>query len=166
MMLSLIISWNLRLKEIMEKNNFVIREAVPEDLSSVVSLEQECFISPWANDLLFVELFVSQFNHYYVLELDNKIIGFAGISVIFDECDIRKICIANEYRRNGYGFVFLEFLQKKAREFGASSLTLEVRSKNMPARGLYEKVGFVSEGIRKKYYGNDDAVIMWKRNLE
>ena len=41
----------------------------------------------------------------------------------------------------------------------------EVRKSNMPARCLYEKHGFRSEGVRPKYYDDnkEDAVIMWRR---
>ena len=43
--------------------------------------------------------------------------------------------------------------------------TLEVRVSNTAALRLYEKFGFVSEGIRPGFYERprEDANIMWKR---
>ena len=48
---------------------------------------------------------------------------------------------------------------------GLNAYTLEVRVSNTAAIGLYEKLGFVSEGIRPNFYEKpaEDAMIMWKR---
>ena len=42
-----------------------------------------------------------------------------------------------------------------------------MRKSNKPAIGLYEKYGFTSFGLRKKYYqdNNEDALIMWTKNI-
>ena len=47
---------------------------------------------------------------------------------------------------------------------GSSSLTLEVRSSNLGAIALYEKLGFTQVGLRKNYYRNpkEDALILRK----
>ena len=46
-------------------------------------------------------------------------------------------------------------------------LTLEVRPTNIAAVKLYEKFGFNSLGVRKKYYqdNGEDALIMWTKNI-
>ena len=61
----------------------------------------------------------------------------------------------------------LRFAFEKARELGASKMTLEVRVSNHQAQNLYRKLGFVERGIRKGYYTdtNEDALIMWKDDL-
>jgi ribosomal-protein-alanine N-acetyltransferase len=41
--------------------------------------------------------------------------------------------------------------------------TLEVRVSNMAAVALYKRLGFSVEGIRPKYYIDEDALIMWYR---
>lgn len=47
-------------------------------------------------------------------------------------------------------------------------MTLEVRPSNIIARGLYRGLGFIDRGRRKGYYedNNEDAIIMWKDNLQ
>ena len=46
-------------------------------------------------------------------------------------------------------------------------ITLEVRVDNYPAIALYEKMGFVTVGIRTGYYKNNkDAYVMWKMTEE
>jgi ribosomal protein S18 acetylase RimI-like enzyme len=45
---------------------------------------------------------------------------------------------------------------------------MEVRSSNVAARKLYEKLGFKSDGKRPGFYDNpkDDAEIYWLRNTQ
>jgi ribosomal-protein-alanine N-acetyltransferase len=42
-------------------------------------------------------------------------------------------------------------------------MTLEVRTSNLKAQRLYERLGFVLAGKRKGYYSDnlEDALIMW-----
>ncbi len=51
---------------------------------------------------------------------------------------------------------------------GVEAFTLEVRVSNAPAIHVYEKVGFVSEGIRPRFYEKptEDAMILWKRHRD
>ena len=59
----------------------------------------------------------------------------------------------------------LHQLLERGKGIGIENYTLEVRSNNMPAIKLYEKLHFVSEGIRPGFYDQpkDDAVIYWLR---
>ena len=66
----------------------------------------------------------------------------------------------------------LGYVLEEGRKLGAEAFTLEVRTGNQPAIRLYEKFGFIGEGVRKGFYkaalgrnGDDreDALIMWKR---
>ena len=47
---------------------------------------------------------------------------------------------------------------------GISKILLDVRSGNVAARALYEKSGFIEDGIRQYFYENprEDAVLMSK----
>ena len=53
---------------------------------------------------------------------------------------------------------------------GAEQLFLEVRVSNVPAQGLYRKLGFVEISRRKGYYptngGREDAIVMQKALLD
>ena len=63
--------------------------------------------------------------------------------------------------------ILLRFALEKARQLGATKMTLEVRLSNHGAQNLYRKLGFQDRGIRKGYYAdtNEDAIIMWKDDL-
>jgi ribosomal-protein-alanine N-acetyltransferase len=49
---------------------------------------------------------------------------------------------------------------------GARNLTLEVRATNAGAQRLYERFGLSAVGLRKHYYRDDDAVIMWATDID
>ena len=79
--------------------------------------------------------------------------------------NIDNVVTAPEYRNLGIGGKMLEELLRLGNERGITAYTLEVRVSNAPAIHLYEKFGFVSEGIRPKFYEKptEDAMIMWRR---
>lgn len=72
----------------------------------------------------------------------------------FHEGNIDNVVTAPEYRNLGIGGKMLEELLRLGNERGITAYTLEVRVSNAPAIHLYEKFGFVSEGIRPKFYEN------------
>ncbi|MDH3518576.1 MAG: ribosomal-protein-alanine N-acetyltransferase, partial [Acidimicrobiia bacterium] len=49
---------------------------------------------------------------------------------------------------------------------GARSLTLEVRSSNKAAQALYRRFGMAPVGVRKQYYRDEDALIMWAHEID
>jgi ribosomal-protein-alanine N-acetyltransferase len=51
---------------------------------------------------------------------------------------------------------FIDFCKRK----NVCTIFLEVNTINSKAISLYEKFGFARYGIRKKYYGENDAVLM------
>ena len=98
-----------------------------------------------------------------VCEVDGKIVGYIGAIYDFWDGEILNIAVKNEYRKQGIGEKLMQeiidflCLEKKENVF------LEVRKSNFPAQKLYEKLGFIKIGERKKYYENtEDAIVMSK----
>ena len=59
----------------------------------------------------------------------------------------------------------LAHLLRRCRELGAGRLWLEVRESNATARSVYERLGFVAQGVRPGYYPaphgrRESAVVM------
>lgn len=102
---------------------------------------------------------------YIIGKINNEIIGFAGLKKIFDRADIMNIVIKKTYRNQGIGTLLLENLILLAKDLNISTLFLEVNEQNKPAIHLYEKLGFEKLGVRKKYYNNNNGIIM-KKNLK
>lgn len=102
---------------------------------------------------------------YIIGKINNEIIGFAGLKKIFDQADIMNIVIKKTYRNQGIGTLLLGNLILLAKDLNISTLFLEVNEQNKPAIHLYEKLGFEKLGVRKKYYNNNNGIIM-KKNLK
>lgn len=90
--------------------------------------------------------------------------GFILCSHVLDEMEIMTICTHPDFRRQGIAENLLMTMMDYAQLAKVSKIFLEVRSDNIPAQKLYEKMGFVENGIRKGYYttrqGPIDAVCM------
>ena len=90
--------------------------------------------------------------------------GFILCSHVLDEMEIMTICTHPDFRRQGIAEKMLNTMMEYARLGKVSKIFLEVRSDNIPAQKLYEKMGFVENGIRKGYYktrqGPMDAICM------
>ena len=143
------------------------RQATLEDVDAIAAVETVCFAAPWSHQAFYGELADNPYAKYIVTELDGKIIGYAGVWIIFDEGHVTNIAIHPEYRGNYYGENMVRYLMKFARACGAGEMTLEVRASNTIAQALYKKLGFEARGRRKGYYSEskEDAIIMWKDEL-
>lgn len=136
-----------------------------EDLEAVLEIEELSFPVPWSKNSFLYELLENERAVYLVAKNHYlKTIGYIGMWVVFNEGHITNVAIHPNYRRKGVAEKLIKELCVIAREKEVQHLTLEVRRSNLPAQNLYQKLGFVHMGIRRKYYldNNEDAFIMWK----
>ena len=84
----------------------------------------------------------------------NDVVGWCDISPMkregFTHCGRLGIGVRKDFRRLGIGTRLLEQTIGKAREMGLERIELEVLASNTAAISLYEKAGFVVEGMKKK----------------
>ena len=136
------------------------------DIPRVAELERMIFTDPWS-EKVYRETFAIDGVEYVVATEDKDgkeiIVGAAGVRNIVGTGEITNVMVLPEYRRAGIAGRMIADLIERGRRLGADEFTLEVR--NETAIKLYEKLGFVSEGIRPKFYRNpeEDAMIMWLR---
>jgi len=141
-----------------------VRDMMTEDVKAVAKLEAEIFSMPWS-ERAFLEEVGRRDRLFVVTYVGEQLAGYCGLIPSFDEGDITNVAVSPEMRRKGIAEKMLSVLMKWGGEMGVTDFTLEVRKSNAGAIALYEKLGFVSEGIRKNFYQKplEDAVIMWKR---
>jgi ribosomal-protein-alanine N-acetyltransferase len=89
-----------------------------------------------------------------------SILGFLIAHHLTPEWELENLVVAPATRRKGLAKRLLEALLVAAHETH-SSVFLEVRESNAPARALYENAGFEQTGCRKSYYTSplEDAVL-------
>lgn len=135
-----------------------------EDVSAVSRLEKETFSMPWPAES-FLHMLEKEDTAYFVAEEDGQILGGCGLLLIAGEGNITNVAVVPGARRRGVATGLLTYLLSEGDRAGLTAYTLEVRVSNEAAIALYEKLGFVSEGIRPNFYEKprEDAMIMWKR---
>lgn len=142
-----------------------IRPVSVADLDAVVAMEKANQGVPWSEGIFRDELAAE--NRVYLAAADGEIvIGFGGVMVVGEEAHITNLLVAASARKRGIGLRLMIALIQAALDMGARHLTLEVRSRNQAARALYARLGLVPVGIRKGYYPDDDALIMWAHDID
>ena len=103
---------------------------------------------------------------YLAADDDGDIVGYAGLMMVEDEAHVTTVAVTPSARKRGVGKRLMLALVEAALAAGARHLTLEVRVSNSPARDLYQRFGFAPVGLRKNYYRDEDALIMWAIDID
>ncbi len=133
----------------------------PEDLPEVMTIEEQTFPVPWTRQNFLHEIRDNPFSSNWVVRSEaGKIVAYANAWIVDRELRINNIAVREASRRQGYGAGLMIHLMDRGR--GCDWASLEVRPSNLPALGLYEKLGFRVVARRKGYYSDtrEDALVM------
>lgn len=139
----------------------ILREMSVEDLDQVMELERDLFPVPWTREGMFTFL-IRRDTMFLAVEEQGKILAYCGVLMVLDEGDILNVAVKRSRQREGIGRFLMESMIRLAKEQGVGILHLEVRKSNETAVRLYERTGFVRDGIRRNYYTDpvEDAILM------
>nr|WP_314278325.1 ribosomal protein S18-alanine N-acetyltransferase [uncultured Peptostreptococcus sp.] len=146
----------------------IYRSMTADDIDGVYEVEVSAFEDPWSYKA-FKEELKNKLSRYIVAEdEDGRIVAYVGAWYIIDEAHITNVAVHKDFRGKKIGNGIINALIEMCDKDKIASITLEVRSSNYIAQGLYKKFGFLAGGIRKEYYTNnkEDAIIMWKQLRE
>ncbi len=136
---------------------YTIRPVTPGDIPEIMRLEQAApSAAHWTKEA-YEAIRRSDAPPRVVLlaeRTDSTLCGFVVGRIVTDECELENIVVNAVTSRQGIGSALLEELSQAARQGGAKRIFLEVRESNLPARGLYEKLGFTRDGERVAYYSD------------
>lgn len=132
-----------------------------QDVPEVYRIEAESIQNPWSEKALAEEL-DNSLAVFFVARGPEGIRGYYGLHQVLDEADLVSIAVDERSRRQGLGGLLMEHMLDWCRANQIIRLMLEVRLSNAPARALYQRFGFVEDGIRRGYYQNpkEDAMLM------
>ncbi len=133
-----------------------------EHICELITLESACFSTPWGEEQYKASFAQSSFVAFGLrLQGQETLIAYVALYHILDEMEILNIAVSPLHRRCGYGEFLLRRTLQASAALNCESMFLEVRVGNVAARNLYEKLGFSSVGVRKKYYADtgEDACI-------
>ena len=147
-------------------NMITIQPMKKEDISMVVTLEENTFSTPWSYEAL--EGGGVKDNYYFlVAKQENIVVGYVGMYVVLQEGDITNIAVAKEVQGQGIGTKLLKELLEVAKKHGTETINLEVRVSNESAISLYKKHGFEIIGRRKNFYTKpeEDGYLMQNSHI-
>lgn len=143
-----------------------LRAAVAGDAAALAALDRLVNPSPWSEQQ-FAGACGAQAQcaeRALVIDRDGQPQGFLVFSRVLDEICIHNIAVRPALQGRGLGQRLLVAALDQARDTGAGRCHLEVRESNLAALGLYHKLGFQRDGVRRNYYptadGREDAVLM------
>ena len=111
-----------------------LRPMQESDIQATMEVELLCYEHPWTEGIFKDCLRVGYCSWVYML--DQRVIGYGVMSVAVGESHILNLCIHPEHQGEGLARRLLQRLLTLAREHGADTAFLEVRSSNRIALGL------------------------------
>jgi ribosomal-protein-alanine acetyltransferase len=141
-----------------------LRLATEADLAAIMELEKASFGNDsWSKPTMRAEI-MAPHTYYFVVYLDQQIVGYAGLSKVSSStsADVQTIAVSDSHRRSGIGQQLMEKLIDHASKLGAKEVYLEVREDRPAPQSLYQKLGFVAIDRRENYYQPDGvaAIVM------
>lgn len=131
-------------------------------LNQIFEIEKNSFPSDYWS-LSSIRDSINDNSYYFDKILDGEtVVGYVFFKLSFDEAELVKIAINNNYRNLGHAYALLNKSIDQLRVKDIKKIFLEVRSSNDIAIKLYRSIGFEQIGSRKNFYHNpiEDAIIM------
>ena len=137
-----------------------VRRLAYSDLPGVIAIERRSFPTPWSLAMFVLELSKPS-GICLAAQLGDELLGYVICSRYDQVWHLMNIAVAPERQRRGIASALIGRLLERTGEQGR--ITLEVRRSNVAAVALYERHGFRSAGLRRRYYqdNGEDALIMW-----
>ena len=139
-----------------------IRRLTYADLPQVVAIERRAFPTPWSLAMFVLEL--SKPAGVCLAAFEGEVmLGYLICSRYDTVWHLMNVSVDPDRRREGIATALLSSLIDRIGDPGAQ-LTLEVRQSNHGAIQLYDRFGFRSAGVRRRYYADngEDAIVMWR----
>lgn len=124
------------------------------DTEFIAACEAECFARPWS-----IEDIAAAVTGEYGVCAVSEGIGYAIGRISFDEAELYRIAVLPDKRRSHHGSELLRKFIDICSSRGVRKIFLEVRARNVPAIGLYERHEFERISVRKGYYPDDDGIV-------
>lgn len=142
----------------------VVRDLLSDDLDQILDLEAATFRMPWSRDV-FEEEIVAPGRSYLVADHEGRVVGYGGLMLVERDAHINTLAARRPAPVPAVGTRLMLALVHIGLAGGAEHLTLEVRASNRRAQEFYRKFGMAPVGVRKHYYRDEDALIMWVHDI-
>lgn len=129
----------------------------------VLAIERESAPAPWSRRMLEGELARPDGICLVARHLD-LVVGYILVALQVDVWHILNVTVHPLHRGRRIGDALVRSAMTLGDRRDHAGFTLEVRVSNDRAIRLYDRLGFVSHGVRPRYYSDnsEDALIMWR----
>jgi len=128
-------------------------------LDDIAEIEKQSFVNPWTKEML-LDSAKNAAVKFKVLIENKTVAGYYIISTSADETEVLDIAVDPKFRKRSFGQAMLADIKKESNNKKSRVIFLEVRQNNNAAINLYKSFGFKEIGVRKKYYKNEDALVL------
>lgn len=133
----------------------------PAHVPQLWALDRAGFPDPWSQAGWRDEV-VRADRRWRVVAAEDRLVAAGGLMLAPDAAHVLRLVVAPAWRGRGIAVGLVGELIDLAARAGRPALTLEVRASNRAALNLYRRLGFVSHGVRPRYYADgEDAVVLW-----
>ena len=139
----------------------ITTENYQDYLDQILQIENVSFTSPWSINAFKAEI-KNPSCHLWGLTTGKVLLGYICFWMFDSEIQVINVAVHPKNRRQSLGYYILTKTIEASLSKGIRHIWLEVRPSNLPARKLYEKLGFKKVGRRPRYYTdtNEDAIVM------
>ncbi|HWQ08634.1 MAG TPA: GNAT family N-acetyltransferase [Holophaga sp.] len=137
-------------------------------MSAPLRLSPGSELPAWAealDELVFGKAWGALEGHEYLLGLQPYAFARWGVIPAAQEAELLRLAVAPEARRQGLARTLLEASERFLAQEGITTLHLEVRVGNEPARALYEAMGWRPQHKRKAYYADGEDAMVYAKEL-
>ena len=134
---------------------------VPEDLETILAIENEAF----ADDTYPAEMFVGSHRapdqRFLVVRHDRELIGYIISLLRQNNGYIVSMAVRQAFQRRGVASLLMQHALTAMRAAEITDVYLHVGQTNFAALALYRKFGFAASGVHRHYYADGtDALVM------
>lgn len=152
---------------------FLVRDLTLDDTAAMARLHAAHFARPWSEEEFEALLVQEPVFGYAVRPVASRgkpaIEGFVLARLAAGEAEILTIVVSRSCRRRGLGRMLMDAVLRHLHAERAEALFLEVDETNLPALGLYRRLGFAEVGRREGYYssreGRRTSALVMRRDL-
>ncbi len=147
----------IKMKPTIKPINISFNPFTSQDIDAVLAIEQLAYQSPWRR-VQFSQSLDNPNTLANLMYIDRQLVGYSVALRTPDFTDLLNICIHPQHQHQGLGVqLFQHFLSTT----DTQATFIEVRLSNDNAISFYQKLGFETINLRKKYYADgEDAKIM------
>jgi ribosomal-protein-alanine N-acetyltransferase len=142
----------------------VWRLAEPRDVPALLEIERASFSTPWTFREIEEEL-EKPLARVWVAARGDRLAAFGIQWFVVGEAQLANIAVHPDFLRQGLGKEMMRRLLADAQVAGMEKMTLEVRTGNTAALGLYLQLGFVETSRRPRFYEDQDEAILMEISL-